>query len=296
MNRSENKGEGGRNGSREETRKRFSGRACGISMKLGRSLARGVLDLLAPPRCLCCGDRLGLQVLPAWEVVRGRGPGASLCAACGERLVLAGPSCLRCGIHLEAAAAMLGFGSGSEGWASLCGECEATPPPQDSVSCALVYEGAGRELLLAYKKSGGTAFLSFLVEHLVSRCVSLPADRGGARPVVCGIPRHPIERLLRGGSRGRILAATFASRMGWTSRALLRKRSWTPRQASLGRKRRLTNLRGVFSIRRALRPPPHVLLVDDVLTTGATARECAGVLKAAGVVRVDVIVVARSMG
>ena len=269
MNRSENKGEGGRNSSREETRKRFSGRVRGSSMKLGRSLARGVLDLLAPPRCLCCGDRLRLEVIPAWEAVRGRGPGA---------------------------AAMLGFGSGREGWASLCGECEATPPPQDSVSCALVYEGAGRELLLAYKKSGGTAFLSFLVEHLVSCCVSLPADRGGARPVVCGIPRHPIERLLRGGSRGRILAATFASRMGWTSRALLRKRSWTPRQASLGRKRRLENLRGVFSIRRALRLPPHVLLVDDVLTTGATARECAGVLKAAGVARVDVIVVARSMG
>lgn len=294
MNRSENKGEGGRNGSREETRKRFSGRVRGSSMKLVRSLARGVLDLLAPPRCLCCGDRLRLEVIPAWDAVRG--PGASLCAACGERLVLTGPSCLRCGIHLEAAAAMLGFGSGREGWASLCGECEATPPPQDSVSCALVYEGAGRELLLAYKKSGGTAFLSFLVEHLVSRGVSLPADRGGGTPVVCGIPRHPIERILRGGSRGRVLAATFASRMGWTSRALLRKRSWTPRQASLGRKRRLENLRGVFSIRRARRPPLHVLLVDDVLTTGATARECAGVLKAAGVARVDVIVVARSMG
>ena len=296
MNRSEKKERLRGKGRRTEVLKRFFGRAPGITLGLGRFLARGMLDLLAPPCCLCCGGRLQLDGFPAWGGVRGSGYDSSLCAACGERIMLAGPSCLRCGIEMAAAAELSGFGGRVAGRVPLCGECEAAPPPQDSVTCALLYEGAAREVLLAYKKSGEKAFLSFLVENLVRRSVSLPAGCGGGTPVVCGVPRHPIERLLRGGSPGMILAAVFASRMGWTSRVLLRKRKWTSRQASLGRKKRLENLRGVFIVRRGGRLPSHVLLVDDVLTTGSTMRECAAVLKAAGIARVDVIVAARSMG
>ena len=170
------------------------------------------------------------------------------------------------------------------------------------MSCVVAYEGVGRELLLAYKNGGAEVFLSCMVRLLGLRGSLITGSPvAGTRsvkesPVVCGIPRHPVERLLRGGPGGNLLAAAFASRQGLVFRRLLRKRRWTPRQAGLGRRQRLRNLRGVFAVRRIRRIPSRVLLVDDVLTTGSTVKECAATLKSAGVERVDVLAVARSPG
>ena len=265
-----------------------------------RALADGGLDLLAPRACLACGLRLPSSRLFRREDVHDRAEIFSLCRDCARLLVLTGPSCSRCGDMLPSASRALGSAGAAGGWAASCWSCQQDPPAQDSVSCVVTYEGVGRELLLAYKKSRAEVFLSCMVRLLSLRGALITGSPvAGARSVeepvvVCGVPRHPAERLLRGGPGGDLLAAAFASRQGLVFRRLLRKRRWTPRQAGLGRRRRLRNLRGVFVVRRIRRCPSRVLLVDDVLTTGSTVRECAAILKSAGVERVDVLTVARS--
>lgn len=288
------KEEPGRPRKRKFTAQRWKKTANGLADLLRRgifNIAGGFLDLLAPPRCLCCDKRLGRQA-PGLRGCRG---GFELCQSCGRRLVLMGPACYRCGAPVAAAGA-LGAGSLRGGWSTLCGECELGLPAQDSVVCPLVYEGAGREIILAWKNSCEKAVLVFLVD-LLARCGTCAIDSSGRAglPVVCAIPRRPADHLLRAGAGGALLAEAFAARMGWPLGRLLRKRRRTPRQASLGRNARLVNLRGAFCIRRRVKIPEHVVIVDDVLTTGATVGECARVLKQAGARRVDVIAVARSV-
>ena len=296
-----------RHGSRRDCRfsgKRLlagaGGRLRQLACSWARALADGGLDLLAPPACLACGLRLPSPRLFSREDFHDLAEIFSLCRDCARLLVLAGPSCSRCGGMLPSASRALGSAGAAGGWAANCWSCQQDPPAQDSVSCVMAYEGVGRELLLAYKKSRAEVFLSCMVGLLSLRgalITDFPVT--GTRPaeepaVVCGIPRHPVERLLRGGPGGDLLAAAFASRQGLVFRRLLRKRRWTPRQAGLGRRQRLRNLRGVFAARRIRRFPSRVLLVDDVLTTGSTVKECAAILKSAGVERVDVLTVARS--
>ncbi len=92
-------------------------------------------------------------------------------------------------------------------------------------------------------------------------------------------------------------------KVGIPVRHALTRARWIPSQTSLPRARRLANPRGAYLVRRGYRPragtaglPPSVILLDDVLTTGATASECARVLKAAGVRTVAVLAAARSEG
>ena len=268
-----------------------AGRFAGYLWRRSCWLAGGVLDLLAPPRCLCCDELLPQQA----RVSAGSQGAFPVCESCRPGLVLMGPACPRCGA-LVAAAEVLGGGSCGAGSSVLCGVCEAVLPPQDSVSCSLVYEGMGKEILLAWKNSGEQALLVFLVELLFryGRCPAGSSVEAG-RPLVCPVPRHRLDRLLRRGAEGAHLAEAFASRGHWRFGRLLRKTRRTPRQAALGRKARLVNLRGAFSIRRGVKIPSHVVIVDDVLTTGSTVGECARVLKKAGAERVDVITVARSL-
>ena len=253
-------------------------------------LAVGVLDLLAPLRCLCCDELIGAPRVS----VPGRGA-FPICESCRPGLVRMGPACSRCG-ELLASAEVLGSGGSLAPRRVLCGACESVLPHQDSVSCSLVYEGSGKEILLAWKNSGEQAILVFLVELLLRYGSGPAASASGAgRPLVCAVPRHRLDRLLRRGAPGDHLAQAFASRRRWPFGQLLRKTRRTPRQAALGRKARLVNLRGAFCIRRGARVPSHVVIVDDVLTTGSTVGECAKVLKKAGAERVDVITVARSL-
>ena len=167
-----------------------------------RWLAEGVLDLLAPLRCLCC-DELLAQVGGA-PLSRRAFP---ICGSCRPGIVRTGSTCPRCG-ELLASAEILGIGRARAVPRALCGACESRPPPQDSVSSSIVYEGEGKEILLAWKNSGEQVLLSFLVE-LLFRYGGGPAE--SAAPLVCSVPRHWLDRLLRRGARGDHLAQALLS-------------------------------------------------------------------------------------
>lgn len=109
-------------------------------------------------------------------------------------------------------------------------------------------------------------------------------------PVLCPVPLHWMRRILRGFNQSADLAAILAKEEGWQVRSLLRRMRAGPAQVGLSAVLRRQNVREVF--RCAETPPPYILLVDDVATTGATLDACARALKDAGAKRVEGLVVA----
>lgn len=110
---------------------------------------------------------------------------------------------------------------------------------------------------------------------------------------VTAIPLHPWRRLRRGFDQAECIARPLADRLGLPYRSLLRRGRWTKPQTRLGRKQRRSNLEGAFASRRHFEG--SVLLVDDVLTTGATVEAAALALRHAGATRIVVATVAATL-
>lgn len=107
------------------------------------------------------------------------------------------------------------------------------------------------------------------------------------------VPLHPSRFRERGFNQSELLGREVARRLGWPlERRRLRRTRPTRSQAKLGRLEREANLRGAFSTEPGWAAPEHVILVDDVYTTGATTSACAAALAVAGARRVDVLVLA----
>lgn len=112
--------------------------------------------------------------------------------------------------------------------------------------------------------------------------------------IIIPMPLHPLRLKTRGFNQAAELARHVAKYLGleWRSDALLRLQDTAP-QAGLRREERWANLRGAFACPESLNGA-HVLLIDDVLTTGASLSACAEVLRHAGARRIDVAVLART--
>jgi len=182
----------------------------------------------------------------------------------------------------------------------------------DRVVAAGLYTGTLRRLVLLHKFHADPGARAFLVDALVERLERLErferlerADSGArldggdgcdadVSAVLCPVPQHPLKSLLRGRDPCGELADGLARAVGLPCRRLLRRARWTRAQMRLSRPERRRNARDVFRPRRAA--PARVVLVDDVVTTGSTASECARALKDAGARRVDVLAVARTRG
>lgn len=239
-------------------------------------LRRGIgfaLDSLLPPQCLHCGagvDRPG-----------------SLCARCwpGVRFIVP-PFCAACGLPFE-------FDPGSP--EALCGECSRKPPPFDEARAALLYEATGRDLVLGFKLSDRTYAAPALARWMAGAGEDLIARSD----LVVPVPLHRRQLFLRRYNQAALLARDLARIAGRTMAPdlLLRTRR-TLRQSSLSAPRRADNVRGAFAVRRggeAALAGRAVLLVDDVLTTGATAGACSQALREAGASHVFVLTLARTL-
>lgn len=161
------------------------------------------------------------------------------------------------------------------------------------ISC-YAYEGSLREAIHGFKYQERFDLLNFLAQGL-----SQMAAAHGDFDAICPVPMHP--RRLK--SRGYNPAALLAARVGHNLKAtvrldLLQCIRYTPCQMELTQKERLANVKGAFAVadNGSVRlEGKNILIIDDVLTTGATANECARVLKKSGASRVAVLTVARTL-
>jgi ComF family protein len=238
-------------------------------------LVRELVDAAFPLRCVLCrgGTEVGL-----------------FCSAHAPPAGLAGSRCVRCQARLSDA-----LPAGSR-----CAECRQRAPPfARLVALGDWRSDAGlREAVLAFKHGGRVDLAWPLAVELAARVGAL--ETGGlAGSVLVPVPLHPLRRLERGYDQAARLARALAAEGSAELARALRRVRWTPPQGSaLGRSRQ-ANVRTAFALRRSQVAALHareVWLVDDVVTSGATARACARLLRRAGARRVGVLCLARAAG
>jgi ComF family protein len=227
------------------------------------ALATTFLDLVFPALCPACQARLG--------------PGRRdpLCGSCWDAIErIAPPYCDACGAPGP----------------PRCGPCAAEPPAYEYARSAARYAGPLREALLAFKFGGRRALARPLADLAVEQCA------GALRPAIAAVVPVPLaweRERARGFNQARLLAERVARRLGAPLRPrwLARVRATRP-QSDLTAEERRANVRGAFRASPAT-AGLHVLLVDDVYTTGATLAECARALRDAGAGRIGLLTVAR---
>ena len=230
--------------------------------------------LLYPPVCVGCETPLP--------------PGETLCARCaGEAKPIEPPFCQVCSqSFVGEIPAEVSF---------TCAECRRTRHAFTCAVSAWRHDGVVRDLVARFKYQHQHYLRRPLGEWLAATLADDPRLRDGP-PVTAlvPVPLHPRRRRERGFNQAESLCRVLGRRSGLPVWNALRRTRFTEPQARLARNERLENLRGAFvPARRRPVAGAHLLLVDDVFTTGSTVDECARVLRRAGAASVRVLTVAR---
>jgi ComF family protein len=264
-----------------------AGAATGLSAVA--ALRRSTLELVFPATCVGCRVDLGGG--------EARVNGVPLCDECYESLdLLHEPMCRRCGGPLPLLTGASREGEDEAKKPAGCYRCGGRKIWFDETVAAGVYEGMLRKLVLGMKTDVGDivslAMGRLLWQLRAERLESLKID------VVAPIPLHWRRRLAHRTNSASVLAEVLSGRLGAPlADGLLRRRRHTPPQSELTPPQRWENVRRAFSVRSSYHlKNAHVLLVDDILTTGATCSEAARALRKAGADCVTVAVVARAIG
>jgi ComF family protein len=220
-----------------------------------------LLDLLYPPRCAACREGLDSSAEEPF------------CPTCRDAIDPVPPGCARCGLP---------------GPAPVCGACLAAPPPFVACRAAGLLGGPLADAVHAFKY-GARPALARPLGAWMSAGIPWPAG-----VTVVAVPLGRRRRIARGYDQAALLARSAARERGlpFLAGAVRRVRE-TPPQVGRSRTERLANVRGAFAA------GPGVLgrdlvLVDDVVTTGATAAACAEALLVAGARSVSVAALARA--
>jgi predicted amidophosphoribosyltransferase len=231
---------------------------------------------LLPTRCFACDEPLG----------RFQRSGA--CAGCWADLeLLAAPFCSGCGLPAEELSAT------GDRQPARCPSCARRPPAIDRVRALVIYENLARRFLLRAKLGSRPEILEELGRHL-ARVVEIEGLAEDCQAVV-PVPSHPWITLRRGFSPARELARPVARRLGLPLRGWVRRRLGTVQASKrLGARQRRQAAHAAFLARPGA-TDQGILLIDDVMTTGATLGGCARALKAVGARSVQAAVWARTL-
>ncbi len=222
-----------------------------------------LLGGLLPPQCTLCGD-VGSERLP-------------LCTGCRSELPHLGGACPLCAQPLPVA--------------GVCGHCLRRPPPQDCAHAAFLY-AAPLDRLVQGLKFGRRLGLARLTGALLASAAQ--AGHWQRPQCLIPVPLHDTRLRQRGYDQAQAIAHEAGRRLDIPvdSHACRRLRATAP-QTGLAPADRRRNVRGAFAVRKPL-AVSHVAVVDDVMTTGATAGALVTALKRSGVARVDVWTLCRT--
>lgn len=235
-----------------------------------------MLDLLLPALCLTCDAVVDT-------------PGA-LCPACFRQTgFITAPCCETCGAPFSRAEAAVGAAQRGR----MCADCQDDPPPWGRARAALRYDVQARRLVLPLKYGDRTE----LAPALAAMMMRAGAELVREAEVIVPVPLHRTRLISRRFNQAALIAAQIARRSGRPVMldGLVRVRR-TAALAALPAEARRLEMEGAVAVRPgrvAQLRGKRVLLVDDVLTSGATARACAFALMTAGVACIDVLVAAR---
>ncbi len=222
-------------------------------------LGRGLLALVFPELCCACGRRIV--------------EGAAFCCLCAVSLIAIGPACPRCALPTPNG--------------RVCLSCLLVVPPLDGARASFEFGGALAEAVRRFKW-GQLPELARPLGRLLPR---VPVEADALVPV----PLHPHRLMQRGYNQAALLCQ--AVRRGGSPlpiwyQALTRVRDTAP-QSRLHYGQRRRNVKGAFEARGV--SGARVVLVDDVMTTGATAEACAQTLRKAGAIRVELLTLGRAV-
>jgi len=225
-----------------------------------RATAQSLLELVYPPRCAACGEPVAAE---------------PFCPVCSEALLPVPAGCARCG---------------QPGSDDPCGPCRAAPPPFDAVRAGGLFGGPLADAIHAFKYGSRPALSRPLGAWLADQ-VALPP---GA--TIVSVPLGRARRISRGYDQAALLADGLARAAGDGAQRLrgaLRRTRETPPQVGQSRAERARNVAGAFAADRSV-AGRDLVLIDDVVTTGATAAAAAEALRSAGARSVIVIALARA--
>ncbi len=243
-----------------------------------RNLSGELWNLFFPKRCELCFFALSHDEI------------SGLCEECKSSISPDdAPSCFVCGKPIDGSLRAAGI--------IRCGECRVKPPPVEMTVFAFRYEGSARKLIHRFKFNGRAGLATTIIAPML--CAKL--QRGVKMDevdMIIPVPLHHKRLLKRGFNQSYLLAREIGTTFSISVSAdVIYRKTYTSAQFSKTRAQRKANVRNIFKLRKpSTIKSKRILLVDDIMTTGATMFEASGVLKKGGAKSVVCAIAARTAG
>lgn len=237
-----------------------------------KPVANRLLDIIYPPRCIMCMGNVHEN--------------GNICATCwGDVNFISDPQCELCGFPFD-------FDTQIE---LICAGCMKEKPRFAKARAVFLYDDASRKMITSFKYNDRTENRTAYARWMAR----VGADMLKDADILVPVPIHFGKLFLRKYNQAGILAQELVKISGGRCilNALIRKR-YTKTQAGFNRNLRFKNIKGAFAVNQkhlSKLQNKKILLIDDVITTGATAEECTKILLKAGVAKVEVLTLAKTL-